>query len=174
MITALTLAASLMVSPAAATKPITFGKLTIQVPAKWKVKKHGGGYHVLTGGCSKRAAECDGFWLLGKEAIKYAKEAGPYALDHPYHPSTGVMYCVKDKRYWSSPMPQKPSVTGYKQVGDRKAHYTEWKITCSDNGRPTKVTYPQRLWYLPKSKLLVVDEFKTPGLARILKAAAWS
>lgn len=179
MITTLAVTASLMLSGApahAATKPLTFRGMTIQIPSSWKVKDTGGGtFHVLTGGCPSRAVECKGFWLHGPQGIKYAYEGGKYDPKLPYHPSSGVMECVQDKRYWSSPLPAKPTVTGVRKVGaGHKAYYRVWKISCSkQTGGATSVSYPQKLWYLPSSKILVVDQWQTPGLSTALKHATW-
>jgi len=38
--------------------------------------------------------------------------------------------------------------------------------------RAEKLT--QREWYLPQSKILVIDQWATPGLATILKNATWN
>ncbi|MFI6325748.1 hypothetical protein ACIBG8_50105 [Nonomuraea sp. NPDC050556] len=180
MITTLTLTAALLLTGAqvdTGTKEVTFRGMTLQIPSSWKLKKSDGGdaIHVLTGGCPARAMECRGFWLLGPRGIKYASEGGPYELEEPYHPSTGVTECTLDKHYWSEPQPQKPSVSGVRPMGaGHKATYRQWQIDChTPKGKPTKVGYPQKIWHLPKSKILVVDEFSTPGLDRIFKNAVW-
>ncbi|MEU4699960.1 hypothetical protein [Nonomuraea dietziae] len=177
MLMTLAVTASLVLSgtPSAA-EPVSFRGATIQVPSSWKVKKTDwGALHVLTGGCGRRAMECRGFWLLGPSGIKHASENNPFRVDQPYHPSSGVMPCTHDKRYYSSPMPAKPSVSGLRQVGSgHKAYYRQWKVTChTERGKPTKISYPQRIWYLPSSKILVVDEWDTPGLGAMLRRASW-
>ena len=57
-------------------------------------------------------------------------------------------------------------------MAGRTANYTEWRIPCSGNfGAAPDGSFLQRDWYLPLSRILVVDEFQTPGLADVLKAA---
>lgn len=179
MITALTLTAALLLSGAQAdtgTKAFTFRGMTLQIPTSWKVKQGTlGTVHVLTGGCSSKATECEGFWLYGPVGIRYATEGGTYDPNEPFHPSTGVTECTLNKHYWSEPQPSKPSVSGLRPMGaGHKATYRQWQIDChTPKGKPTKVGYPQKVWHLPKSKILVVDEWSTPGLERIFKGAAW-
>ncbi|MFD1939150.1 MULTISPECIES: hypothetical protein [Nonomuraea] len=178
MLMTLAVTASLVLTGAHTdTQSLSFRGATIKVPAAWKVKKSGfGSVHVITGPCSKKAVDCQGFWLHGPQSIKYASEGNPFRVDQPYHPSSGVMECTHDKRYYSSPLPEKPTVSGLRQVGSgHKAYHREWKITCHSQQtfKPTKVTYPQRIWYLPASKILIVDEWSTPGLGAALKRAVW-
>jgi len=37
-----------------------------------------------------------------------------------------------------------------------------------------ETSYRQRVWYLPSSRILVVDEWWTPGLAGVLAAATFA
>ncbi|MFG2005394.1 serine/threonine-protein kinase [Spirillospora sp. NPDC048911] len=66
---------------------------------------------------------------------------------------------------------------GLAPIGGRKAEYREWKIGCSvmiPKYEKRNVSFIQRIWYLPQSKVLIVDEWNTPGLAKILEKATWS
>ncbi|MEV5827684.1 serine/threonine-protein kinase [Spirillospora sp. NPDC052242] len=70
-------------------------------------------------------------------------------------------------------------------IGDRRAEYREWLVPCytrevtagdRDGYGPTRrtgVTYTERIWYLPRTKILVVDVWNTPNLGKILAAAEW-
>ncbi|MGH3244030.1 MAG: hypothetical protein ACRDNL_26875, partial [Spirillospora sp.] len=67
-------------------------------------------------------------------------------------------------------------------VGSKKAEYREWTVPCytredrSGYGptNRTRFTYVERLWYLPLSKILIVDVWNTPDLERILQSAEWA
>jgi hypothetical protein len=51
-----------------------------------------------------------------------------------------------------------------------------WQLGCrlGSNGiRPPSFYFQQRDWYLPVSRILIVDEYSTPGLAQILATATW-
>ncbi|RSM94031.1 hypothetical protein DMB42_51740 [Nonomuraea sp. WAC 01424] len=65
---------------------------------------------------------------------------------------------------------------GYRQVGPgHKAAYNAWRAKCvSYSGGGVKGTFTQREWYLPKSRILVVDQWNTPGLTDTLKYADWT
>ncbi|MFF0862763.1 hypothetical protein ACFYUV_13495 [Nonomuraea sp. NPDC003560] len=178
MLMTLTLSAALVLTgtPAQATKPVSFRGFTIQIPVSWKVKKDPvGGLDVVTGACSKRAMECPGFSLGGPRAISYASEGGTYRPGEPYHPSTGVVECVPDRRYFEGVPPVRPSRAATVQVGaGHRARFTEWRLGCqTKTSKPVPVSFTQRIWYLRKEKVLVVDQWKTPGLGNILAKAVW-
>ncbi|MFB4302435.1 serine/threonine-protein kinase [Actinomadura sp. NTSP31] len=71
-------------------------------------------------------------------------------------------------------------------VGAKKAEYREWRVPCYTREktsqdvdgygptRRTSTTYTERLWYLPQSKILIVDIWDTPNLAQILANATWT
>ncbi|MFB9723287.1 hypothetical protein [Planobispora longispora] len=160
---------------AGATRTVSFRGLVIRIPAAWKTRKEYGELRVTTGACSKRAAECPGFSLKGPQGIKYAYEGGPYRLGQPYHPSTGVMECVPVKKYMNGALPTRPARSMNVEVGGVAARFTEWRLPCvTQQGKPTSASYTQRVWYLKAKKVLVVDHWRTPGLAKILKNAVWS
>jgi hypothetical protein len=155
---------------------LTFRGFTIQVPVAWKIKKDRiGGYYVTTGPCRKRALECTGFSIGGPLDIHYASEGSPYQAGGLYHPSSGVQECVPDKRYFEGSTPQKPEREGKRPFGaGRKADFVEWKFACrTHTSKATSVSFTQRVWYLKSKRVLVVDQWKTPGLAGILKKAVW-
>jgi hypothetical protein len=68
--------------------------------------------------------------------------------------------------------PARPAKTGVAEVGGKDAVYREWRVGCVDarTGKP-KGGYLQRVWYLKRSGILVVDEWKTQGLPEALATA---
>ncbi|GAA3520980.1 hypothetical protein FHR32_003559 [Streptosporangium album] len=184
MITTLALSAALVFtgSPAqapaqapvnASAKTVSYRGMTLQVPATWMVAKEGSGLHVSTGTCSRAAVECEGFRIGGPIAVKYGHEGGQYSVNQPYEPSSGVTKCVTDKKYTTGAA--KRLYSGYRYIGSKKAHYTTWEIACNTaSGKPVPgSSYNQVVWYLPSSKMIVVDEFGTEGLEDILAEAHW-
>lgn len=167
------LSASLLLSatPAeVATKPVTYSGFTIQVPAKWRVKKLGPEVvHVYTGACAKKAAECEGFTLGGPMSIAHGNEDSAYTPSRPYQSSTGVVECPVDKKLFADGRGKLVSAGKAPFGKGRRAGFAEWKLTC-DGG---SVTYPQRVWFLKTKKVIVVDQWKTPGLGAILAKAVW-
>ncbi|MFF5208043.1 hypothetical protein [Streptosporangium sp. NPDC000396] len=181
----ITSAASASTAPASAvsasaTKTLSFRGMNLSIPSSWRVYRASDQVKVVTGACGTPSAgyftpKCDAFWLLGPKQIKYGHEGfSAYTPDQPYYPASDVQPCPfngKDSQVFG-----KATAAGLRQVGPgHKAHYRSWFGRCvkNSNGEQT-ATFDQREWYLPKSKILVVDVWNTPGLADTLKNAAWS
>jgi hypothetical protein len=49
--------------------------------------------------------------------------------------------------------------SGFAPVGSKKAEYGRWQVTCSDATQNNQV----RMWWLPTSKILVVEYGSAPG-----------
>ncbi|WP_345580534.1 hypothetical protein [Nonomuraea rosea] len=157
------------------------GGLTLYLPIRWKVYRVGSDWiRVVTGKCAKPekgygTPECDSFWVLGPKAIKQGNELfRPYDGEEPFYPATDVQLCPHNRK-WGQVVGAARS-KGLRQVGPgHKAAYREWKATCvSYSGGGVKSRYVQREWYLPTTKILVVDQWNTPGLADALKHADWN
>ncbi|TMR08534.1 hypothetical protein ETD86_47345 [Nonomuraea turkmeniaca] len=166
---------------AAPAQPLKLRKgLTLYIPIQWEVHHFGADViQVVTGKCGKPRGwgtpECDAFYVLGPSAIKVGAEGwGPYTGKRPYYPASDVQPCPVNKK-WGEIIG--PKVTrGLRQVGKgHKAAYNAWQARCVSysGGNATKARFTQREWYLPKSKILVVDQWNTPGLADALKYADW-
>jgi hypothetical protein len=80
--------------------------------------------------------------------------------------------CPQDRDGLAEVTPTKPAKRGVAKVGGKDAVYREWRVSCVDarTGEP-EASYTQRVWYLKASKILVVDEWSTPGLGEALAAA---
>ncbi|WP_207709856.1 serine/threonine-protein kinase [Actinomadura macrotermitis] len=126
--------------------------------------------------------QCAGFAVLGNDWIRPSENRSIQSYDpkYPFIPGT-------DPSHVCPPAPAKYhqlAVTPgseYKRlknelrpVGAHQAQYFEWRLVCADNQNRPAVSFVQRLWYLPDSKILIVDEWNTPGLDEILKKAAWT
>ncbi|MFI7705974.1 hypothetical protein [Nonomuraea sp. NPDC049480] len=176
------LSVSLPASAAAPAQPLKLrGGLTLYLPIEWKVYRVGTDWiRVVTGKCGKPTQgfgapdECDSFWVLGPKAIKHGNELfSPYTGAEPFYPATDVQLCPHNRKWGQAMGPAK--VKGLRQVGPgHKAAYREWNFRCVSytNGK-VKSRYVQREWYLPKTKVLVVDQWNTPGLSVALKYADW-
>ncbi|MFI6602302.1 hypothetical protein ACIBHX_39135 [Nonomuraea sp. NPDC050536] len=174
-------ATALVALPAhAATAKLSFRGMTLTLPSGWKVSGKGDWLKVVTGTCAKPKAgyngqECQAFWVFGPKAIKEGQELfNPYTGKRPYYPATDVQPCpIKRKLAQSF---DKPKAEGLRQVGPgHKAAYRAWNFSCRpyEHLETVKLHYVQREWFLPKSRILVVDQFGTPGLDAVLKNASW-
>lgn len=164
-----------------ATTPLALrGGLTLDLPSSWQVYGGGDQIRVVTGACARPRShyfepKCRSFWVMGTQAIRTGGEGF-----QTYNPNQGPFYPAVDV----APCATNPSLgqvlgkavaVGYRAVGaGHKAHYRVWPGRCVryDNGEQ-KSTFKQREWYLPKERILIVDQWGTPGLATVLKNAAW-
>ncbi|WP_329084718.1 MULTISPECIES: hypothetical protein [unclassified Streptosporangium] len=157
------------------------GGLTLEIPSSWRVYGTADQVRVVTGACARPnggyfQTRCDSFWVMGPKAIKTGAEGfGRYNPDQsPFYPASDVQRCPTNPKYGQ--VIGKAIVVGYRNIGvAHKAHYRVWPGRCvsyTDGGQ--KSTFNQREWYLPKTKILVVDQWATPGLSTILKNATWA
>lgn len=153
--------------------------MTLYVPIQWVVHRFGAdAVQVVTGKCGKAQGwstpECDSFYILGPKYIKIGAEGfGAYTGKRPFYTASDVQPCPFNDK-WGEVIGPKVS-RGLRQVGPgHKAAYNAWQSKCVSYSS-TKVykRFTQREWYLPKSKILVVDQWNTPGLADTLKHADW-
>jgi hypothetical protein len=155
--------------------PLTFRRLTIRLGRGWRAGGGGDQVEVATSRACRRSAgrvDCPGFLLLGPSQIAIASELTPYDPDQVWHPGSGVEGCPQDRDGLAEVTPTKPAKRGVAKVGGKDAVYREWRVSCVDarTGEP-EASYTQRVWYLKASKILVVDEWSTPGLGEALAAA---
>jgi hypothetical protein len=155
-------------------RPLTFRGLTLRLRGSWRAGGGGDQVQVVTGRACRRSAggvDCPGFLLLGPSQIAIASELAPFDPDKVWHPGTGVEGCPKDRDSLAEVTPASPARKGTAEVGGKDAVYREWRVGCVDarTGKP-RDGYLQRVWYLKRSGILIVDEWSTPGLAEVLAA----
>jgi hypothetical protein len=155
--------------------PLTFRRLTIRLGQGWRAGGGGDHVEVATSRACRRSAgrvDCPGFLLLGPSQIAIASELAPFDPDQVWHPGSGVEGCPEDRDGLAEVTPTKPTKAGVTKVGGKDAVYREWRVGCVDarTGEP-EASYTQRVWYLKASRILVVDEWSTPGLGEALAAA---
>jgi hypothetical protein len=158
-------------------RPLTFRGLTLRLERTWRAGGGGDHVEVVTGRACRRSAggvDCPGFLLLGPGQIAIASQLASFDPDKVWHPGAGVEGCPQDRDGLIETTPSRPARRGMAKVGGRDAVYREWRIGCVDarNGKP-KAGYRQRLWYLERSGILVVDEWSTPDLAKVLASATF-
>jgi hypothetical protein len=158
---------------------LSFRGMTIRLLPGWRATRDGPDQvTVAAGGPCRRSAggvDCPGFLLLGPSQIAIAHELAPYDPDRVWHPGTGVEGCPADRDRLVERTPTRPRAGGFARVGTKRAVYRQWVVPCLDAATLKPATsYRQRIWYLPSSRILVVDEWSTPGLAEVLAAATFA
>jgi hypothetical protein len=158
---------------------LTFRAMTIRLLPGWRATHDAADrVTVASGGACRRSVggvDCPGFLLLGPSQIAIAHELGPYRPERVWHPGTGVEGCPVDRDGLVEQTPTRPRTAGFAKVGTKRAVYRAWVVPCLDSGTlKPETSYRQRVWYLPSSRILVVDEWWTPGLAGVLAAATFA
>ncbi len=156
----------------------TFRHMTLPLRPDWLAR---GSAETVTVTTSQRChrdtggLDCPGFLLLGPFSIAVAHEGDPYDTERPWHPGTGLQGCPGNRDHLFEHDPARLEKGGFAKVRTHTAVYRQWRVPCADASTATdKTTYVQRLWYLPKSRILIVDEWSVPGLAATLAAATWT
>jgi hypothetical protein len=178
-ITSNTLAPTTSAAPANSTTGASFRfrGMTLAVPDRWKLDTDSDGATVANGQACFHSDlldrdVCPGFEVYGPDGIAHGYEDGPYRLDQPFHPGTDVSPCTTAP---DDGLERGHTLVkgGFATVGPKTAHYRAWRVTCvaSDGTQPAGKPYVQQIWYLPKSQILIVDEWSTAGLAEALAAA---
>jgi hypothetical protein len=155
-------------------RPLAFRGLTIRLQGSWRAGGGGDHVQVATGQPCRRSTggvDCPGFLLLGPSQIAVANALGPFDPERPWHPGAAVEGCPQDRDGLAELPPDRPARRGLAKVGGRDAVYREWRVTCVDAANRPKASYLQRVWYLAAARILVVDEWSTPGLPQALAAA---
>ena len=165
-------------------KRLDLGGFTITVPTSWRLTRTRSPlerYEIrLPGRCLPTLYTgdlCPNIKVLDRRWIDPPEDAEiqGYEPGYAWHPGT-------DPSHDCPPRPKLPMALGdrllkrgFAKVGGRTAEYREWRMRCGDVPTGTSnVHFVQRLWYLPTSRILIVDEWNTPGLAQILARAQWS
>jgi hypothetical protein len=154
---------------------LTFRTMTIRLPPGWRATRDAADRVAVASGAPCRRSvggvDCPGFLLLGPSQIAIGHELGPYRPDRVWHPGAGVEGCPADRDGLVEQTPQRSRTAGFAKVGSKRALYRVWEVPCLDATTLKPADgYRQRVWYLPSSGILVVDEWSTPGLADVLAA----
>lgn len=103
--------------------------------------------------------------------------AQTYVPSQFWVPSSGATGCpAKSGTSWLRDAPTQPYSSGHAPVTRAKTgglHRLQFGCDHAIH-EPPSCHFQQRDWYLPESKILIVDEYSTPGLAQILAAATWA
>ncbi|MBN0044187.1 hypothetical protein JS756_08705 [Streptomyces actuosus] len=153
----------------------TFGGLTFQIPPSWAVNRESDQYACVEPvrhvglprmfGCTGLAIRADGF-IAGYELSTYkpGQPGGWYA-------ATDVQPCPVSPRLADgsfngiSSAHAAPVASGLRPVGSHKAWYDRWSASCWNGYR-----FSPQAWYLPVSKVLILDYTGHAETARILES----
>lgn len=156
------------------TRILSFRGMNLRIPPTWKAHHFGDTIQVVTGSpCTDPSSvvePCRGFWLIGPKNIAQWDYDGEF----PYIPGYAQPGCPF-RNSTSTNFSRKASFRGLRQVGPgHKAHHITWPAFCEAQGSLKKINFTWREWFLPASKILVVDMWNTKALPSVLSRATWS
>ncbi|WP_410658667.1 protein kinase domain-containing protein [Amycolatopsis sp. lyj-112] len=154
------------------TKEDDVGAFTITTPEKWSLltNAYSERYLVTADPCpggGAQPAQCASVVFSDNSRADAATPA--YEPGKPYNRSTGPRPCHAIGRATETQGSAVLQKKELRPIGTKKAAYEEWRLSCSGGG-----TITQRVWFLPKTQLVIVDEWNTPGLDKILEEARWN
>ncbi|WP_053617509.1 serine/threonine-protein kinase [Nocardiopsis sp. NRRL B-16309] len=166
-----------------ATSTLEYRGMTVELPEGWEAVRQERTFRTDAG------EEIDDEWFLvgtdpdsdcafeDRTDCPYLEIAGPGAIaadglteDAMYYPGGGMELCTDSQAATATPPREERSLA---PIGERMAYYRVWSVPCLTGIEPNAPTayYEQRYWLLPESQILVVDNFRTEGLAEVLAAA---
>ncbi|MFI6300843.1 serine/threonine-protein kinase [Amycolatopsis thailandensis] len=164
--------------PARGFTDVSAGALTLHLPKDWAVVSQGLEKVLVAPGCPdpKKYFNCK--YVLVTDNTQQSAEQPPYRPGGFYRRSAGGRACNaagrKDLRQ-EGDAARTTSATA--PVGAATATYEEWTIQCVPRGQTggsgeTQVT--QRIWFVADRQVVVMDEWRTPGVEDLLRAATVS
>jgi hypothetical protein len=182
-------------SPTPTAKPVA--RLSLKLPAGWTRladTDQSDSFHlVLSGRCSDDGAAqisgCRSIAVLGPSYVRPDAENGPPVQPYRLTETHAGQY-QQDEGYACPADPElragtvKLGATLVRQatvkIGGHSAAFREWTVPCytknPDTGQPgtkTATAYTERDWYVADLNTLIVDEWKTSGLPKLLTKATW-
>jgi hypothetical protein len=166
------------------TQTVEYRGMTLELPAEWEVVRQEDSFFT-DNGVELMVDE----WILvstdpdnpctfaDRLDCPYVEIAGPGAIsadelteDGMYYPGGGVEVCTPTQGAAATPPQEEQSLA---PIGERMAYYRVWAVPCMSSAElnAPMAYYEQRYWLLPESQILVVDNFRTEGLAEILADA---
>ncbi|MFC4867033.1 serine/threonine-protein kinase [Streptomonospora arabica] len=148
------------------------------IPAEWVAVFPGGGSCETDLTWTTVSAEgCEHIKILGPEAIERGGPGLAPVDERTYYiPSTDVSLCPEGVA--TRPFNRNEAESGPSDdvetapIGDLEAYYNEFAVPCVNSGTGRiDLTYAQRLWLLPDSGILVVDNIGVPELDDMLAQA---
>ncbi|MFC4561857.1 serine/threonine protein kinase [Nocardiopsis mangrovi] len=176
---------------------VDFRALTLELPGSWEVRRETTSF-ASTGAAPAVEDEwlfvgtdpgtgCGSpDWWGGHYACPHLKILGPGGIgtgfaaatlteNDPFMPQTEPYTC--DPSVEAAESEPAEEVRTLAPIGERSAFYRVWNVPCTEadgdgvsTDGPTRY-YEQRYWLLPESEILIVDNYRTEGLAELLERA---
>ncbi|WP_235096742.1 serine/threonine-protein kinase [Amycolatopsis decaplanina] len=164
--------------PAQGVTDVSAGALTLHLPQGWSVVSQGLEKVLVDASCPdpKKYFNCK--YVLLTDNTRQSAEQPPYRPGEFYRRSAGGRACNaagrKDLRQKGDAV---RTVSTTAPVGGTTATYEEWTIQCVPRGQTGgsgEAQVTQRIWFLVDRQIVVMDEWRTPGVEELLRTATIS
>ncbi|AXB46013.1 serine/threonine-protein kinase [Amycolatopsis albispora] len=165
--------------PAGPTEKLAVGPLTFTVPSTWTRRPQGLEQVVVDAAeCADPVKYFNCRYFMVTDNTKANSEQPAYEPGKPYRRSANGRACnaAGRKDLWQDGESTLEESTAA-QVGGRAARFERWSVECVPRGSAgggTGVRITQRIWFVPSSNVVIVDEWNVPGLPEILNSAEWN
>ncbi|WET79749.1 serine/threonine-protein kinase [Amycolatopsis sp. QT-25] len=164
--------------PARGLTDLPVGALTLHLPDGWTAVSQGLEKVIVAPGCPDPKKYFNCAYVLLTDNSRESAEQPPYRPGGFYRRSAGGRACNaagrKDLRQEGDAV---RSVSTTAPVGGETAAYEEWAIQCVPRGQTGgsgEAQVTQRIWFLADRQIVVMDEWRTPGVEELLRTATIS
>lgn len=154
---------------------VSAGTLTLHLPQGWSVVSQGLEKVIVDSSCPDPEKYFNCKYFLLTDNTEQSAEQPPYRPGGFYRRSAGGRACNaagrKDLRQEGDAV---KTISATAPIGAATATYEEWTIQCVPRGQSggagdAQVT--QRIWFLAERQVVVMDEWRTPGVDDLLRSA---
>ncbi|MEO3829851.1 serine/threonine-protein kinase [Actinomadura sp. B10D3] len=155
-------------------------RMGLKLAPGWRAVQVEGATHVITGRCPDPKAQflgdggCEGFWVFGEQHISRGDEGfRPYTGKSYYFPSSGAAPCPGDPEALAK-TPKAPTSRTLVPIGTgHTSDFRQWDVQCARTDGSAAISFTQREWFLPTSRILIVDRNDIPDIPSVLNEARW-
>ena len=165
--------------PVSDSEKLDVGPLTIAGPRTWTQRSQGSEQVIVDSAeCADPVKYFNCPYFMVTDNTKANSEQPAYEPGKPYRRSANGRACnaAGRKDLWQDgESTLEESATT--QVGGRDAVFERWTVECVPRGSAggaSGVRITQRIWFVPSSNVVIVDEWNVPGLPENLNSAEWN
>ncbi|WP_414936448.1 protein kinase domain-containing protein [Amycolatopsis sp. cmx-11-51] len=164
--------------PAQGLTDVAVGALTLHLPPGWTAVPQGLEKVIVDSSCPDPKKYFNCRYFLITDNTKESAEQPAYRPGELYRRSAGGRACNaagrKDLRQEGDAT---KTVSATAPIGTATATYEEWVVDCVPRGQTGgsgEAQVTQRIWFVADRQIVVMDEWRTPGVEELLRTATFS
>ncbi|MEU3621422.1 serine/threonine-protein kinase [Amycolatopsis coloradensis] len=164
--------------PAQGLTDVTVGALTLHLPPGWTAVPQGLEKVIVDSSCPDPKKYFNCRYFLVTDNTKESAEQPTYRPGELYRRSAGGRACNaagrKDLRQEGDAT---KTISTTAPIGTATATYEEWIVNCVPRGQTGgsgEAQVTQRIWFVADRQIVVMDEWRTPGVDELLRTATVS